>query len=230
MSDVTTTSEQGLKGEVTIEEPDRFARAIARRSAESRATVPTVEYSAVADVSALTHAETANHATLTALIVTAAAAALRQHPRANAAYKDARYEQYGRVNIGVTLAAGDTFVTPTVMDADTKTAAEIADELADHRAVIADGELHPSVLAGATFTVLAPTGHDVLVSSPIVTGGQAAVLTAGPVRAAACVRDGALVAGHTIELVLAADHRILYGALATAFLDEVKTQLEGAAA
>jgi pyruvate dehydrogenase E2 component (dihydrolipoamide acetyltransferase) len=229
MSDVTTTSEQGLKGEVTITEPDRFARAIARRSAESRATVPTVEYRAVADVSAL-HGEIGDPDSLTAQLVSAAAAALRAHPRANATYRDARYEQYGRINIGVTLSDGDSFVTPTIMDADRRSAAEIAAELADHREVIRTGELHPSVLAGATFTVIAPTGDDVVISSPIVTGGQAAVLTAGPVRSAAIVRDGAVTAGHTVELVVAADHRILYGAVATAFLHEVKTQLEGAAA
>jgi pyruvate dehydrogenase E2 component (dihydrolipoamide acetyltransferase) len=228
MSDVTTTTEPGLKGEVTTAEPDRFARAIARRSAESRATVPTVEYTAVAEVSGLL-TSVAEHGSLTPLLVKAAATALGSHPRANAAYKDARYEQYGRVNIGVTLSEAETYVTPTVIDADRKSAAEIAEELAAHLEVTRTGELHPSALAGSTFTVIAPTA-DVTIASPIITGGQAAVLTAGPIREQAVVRDGALAPGHTVELVLAADHRILYGALATAFLHEVKIELEGASA
>jgi pyruvate dehydrogenase E2 component (dihydrolipoamide acetyltransferase) len=229
MSDVTTTTEPGLKGEVTTTEPDRFARAIARRSAESRATVPTVEYTTVAEVSGLL-AAVAEYGSLTPLLVKAAATALGSHPRANAAYKDARYEQYGRVNIGVTLSEGESYVTPTVVDADSKSATEIADELAAHLEVTREGELHPSALAGSTFTVIAPTGDDVTIASPIIAGGQAAVLTAGPIRAQAIVRDGTLAPGHTVELVLAADHRILYGALATAFLHEVKIELEGAAA
>lgn len=229
MSDATTTTEQGLKGEVTVVEPDRFARAIARRSAESRATVPAVEYKTLVDLEPVLGAIAA-HGSLTPLLVRAAATALRLHPRANAAYRDARYEQYGRVNIGVTLTEGESYVTPAVLDAERKSVEEIARELAAHREVIRGGELHPSVLAGATFTVIACGAHEVAVTTPLITAGQAAVLAAGPIRAGAVVRDGALTAGHTAELVLAADHRILYGALATAFLHEVKNQLEGAGA
>ncbi len=228
MSDVATTTEQGLKGEVTVIEPDRFARTIARRSAESRATVPSVEYTAEVDVDGLQQ-QIERYGSLTPLLVAATAAALSSHPRANAAYRDARYEQYGRVNVGVTLAEDDSYVTPTVMDADRKSADQIADELAGYREVIRDGELHPSVFAGATFTVIAPTGHDVTIASPIITGGQAAVVTAGPIRSVPVLADGQVAARRTVEIILAADHRILYGALATAFLHEVKIQLEGAA-
>ena len=101
----------GAKGEVTVLQPDRATRTVARRSAESRATVPDFELSAEVSVSDPT-------AITTAALVHACARALRAEPRANAAYRDGRYELYSRINVGVVVAAGDTLLIPTIFDAD----------------------------------------------------------------------------------------------------------------
>ena len=39
------------------------------------------------------------------MVVKACAIALREHPRANGAYRDGRFELYSRVNVGVAVAA-----------------------------------------------------------------------------------------------------------------------------
>ena len=57
---------------------------------------------------------------LTAVLVRACALALRDCPQANGAYRDGRYELYSRVNVGVTLHREGSYITPTVLDADTK--------------------------------------------------------------------------------------------------------------
>ena len=54
------------------------------------------------------------------MVVKACAIALREHPRANGAYRDGRLELYSRVNVGVAVAAQDALVVPTVFDADLK--------------------------------------------------------------------------------------------------------------
>ena len=64
---------ESLKGETTVEEPDRAGRAIARRSAEIRATVPDLELSVDADAGALLARAEAEGSTTTALLIAACA-------------------------------------------------------------------------------------------------------------------------------------------------------------
>ena len=60
------------------------------------------------------------------MVVKACALALREHPRANGAYRDGRFELYSRVNVGIAVAARDALVVPTVFDADRKGLRQIA--------------------------------------------------------------------------------------------------------
>ncbi len=224
----TPTSDRGLKGEVTTTELNRHERTLARRSAESRATVPTVEYSSIADVDALLTRELEVGCGVTAAVIAAAAHALRSIPRVNGAYRDGRYELYSRVNVGVTLVSDGLHVTPTIFDADAKPAAAIGGELADLYGRARETELHPSELAGATFTVIDSSEYDILAVTPLVLPTQAGALAFGPVRDVPVVRDGVVAPGRTMQLSLAVDHRIVYGHHAAAFLEEVKSFLEEA--
>jgi pyruvate dehydrogenase E2 component (dihydrolipoamide acetyltransferase) len=186
-----------LKGEVQIEEPSGAERAIIRRCAESRATVPILE------LTTATPGEVA-----TPRLVRACAQALRQHPRANAAYRDGHFELYSRVNVGVLLASEDVYVIPTVFDADRKDLEELAEEVDSLREEAIAGTLPPPALSGATFTVWNASELGLHAASIPVVSPQAAALAAG-------MRD----------LVLAADHRILYGTMAAKFLDAVRVGL-----
>lgn len=229
MSDpVTPISDRGLKGEITVMELDRQERTLARRSAESRATVPTVEYSNIADVDALLQREMEIGCGVTATVIAAVAHALRTIPRVNGSYRDGRYELYSRVNVGVTLISGGLYVTPTIFDADDKPAAEIGGELADFYARARETELHPSELTGATFTVVDSSEYDIVAVTPLILPPQAGALAFGPIRDVPVVHDGAVVPGRTMQLSLAVDHRIVYGHHAAAFLEEVKSFLEEA--
>ncbi len=74
MSDpATPISERGLKGEITTLELDRLERTHARRSAESRATVPTIEFSAIVNAGALLHREAEVGCGIAAAVVAASA-------------------------------------------------------------------------------------------------------------------------------------------------------------
>lgn len=221
------TPVQSLKGEVTVIEPDRLERAVARRSAETRATVPSIEFQTIAQMEAAMRLEAELGCGLIALLVRAAVHALQAVPRVNAAYRDGHYELYSRINIGVRLIDEGVYTTPTIFDADQKTAPEIAAELAAlYERARAGEELHASETAGATFTVVDSTPYDIVALSPIIAPPQAGTLAAGPVRDVPVVRDGQVVPGQTMALALAADHRILYGSAAAAFLEEVKASLE----
>lgn len=214
-----------LKGETVIEEPDRLQRAIARRTAETRATVPDLELSADVDAAALTSAAR-GPAAVTAAIVAASAAALRRHPRVNGAYRDGRYERYGRVNVAVTFATEDTQIPATIFDADERSREEIAQEIERLRDRVQSGTLTPPEQAGQTFTVLDLGAHGVHRAGALIVPPQAAGLVAGAIRVVPTVRDGAVVPGHVLTLTLACDHRIVFPVLAADFLGTIAQELE----
>ncbi|MFZ0042483.1 MAG: 2-oxo acid dehydrogenase subunit E2 [Solirubrobacteraceae bacterium] len=215
-----------LKGEITIVEPDRAQRAIARRSAETRATVPDLELGIEVDADACLELAAARGWSVTAQALQACAVALREFPLANAAYRDGRFELYSRVNIGVTIATDHGQVVPTVLDADAKSPAELDDELARLRARAHTGELTPPELAGATFTFSDLGEFGVHRPGVLITPPQAAAVAAGAVRSLVVVRDGRVVPGHGLGLTLACDHRILYGEHAGRFLARIAESLE----
>jgi pyruvate dehydrogenase E2 component (dihydrolipoyllysine-residue acetyltransferase) len=191
---------EGARGETRIVEPSAAERAIARRAAESRATVPTLELSVERSVGTRT---------ATGELVRASALALRGHPRANAAYRDGRFELYSRINIGVVIATEDTYAVPTVFDADARTLNELELELARLETGARSGTLTAPALTAATFTVWNAGALGVAAASIPVVPPQAAALAAG-----------------TRALTLCCDHRILYGAQAAALLEAIADHLD----
>jgi pyruvate dehydrogenase E2 component (dihydrolipoamide acetyltransferase) len=224
----------GLKGEITVQEPTRAERTIARRSAEARATVPDLELSVEVEVSsALARAEEevapAHRHIWTSVLVRACALALRAHPLANGAYRDGHYELYSRVNVGVVMQTDEGFITPTVLDADRKPLAQVSGELETLAARAQAGALTPPELAGATCTLTDLGDFGVTRAGALLVPPHAVALAAGAVKDTPVVRDGAVVPGRILSLTLACDGRILFGARAARFLDTLTAALERAA-
>jgi pyruvate dehydrogenase E2 component (dihydrolipoamide acetyltransferase) len=233
----------GAKGESRSVELTRTQRTIARRMAESKATIPDFTLTAVVDMEAcvelrmelkrLSHVDAP---TYNDMIVKACALALREHPRANGSYRDGRFELHARVNVGVAVAVtsdeptAGALVVPTVFDADTKALGEIARETRALAERVRDGSITPPELSGGTFTVSNLGMYGIRQFTAIVNPPQAAILAVGAVEQRAVVRDGEIVARHTMSVTLACDHRILYGADAALFLTRARELLEEPAA
>jgi pyruvate dehydrogenase E2 component (dihydrolipoamide acetyltransferase) len=231
-----TTPTAGPKGEVTVREPTRAQGLVARRMAESKATIPDFTVTVQADVEdALALCDQLDGRsdplpTLDDLVVKAAALALREHPRVNGAYRDGRFELYSRVNVAVAVATEDALVAPTVFDADSKPVTRIAQETRALAERAHAGTVTPPELAGATFTVSSLGAFGASGFTAVVSPGQAAVLAVGAAIARPVARDGAVAVRHVMELTLTCDHRILYGAGAGRFLSRVRDLLERPAA
>ncbi len=214
----------GARGQAQIEEPTRAQRAVARRTAEARATIPHLELGTEVDMDrSLALCERESHA-LTGVIARACALALRAHPRANAGYRDGRFELYPRINIGLLIENGDDLEVATVFDADAKPLAELTEVIADLRARA--GSLTQPERSGATFTLTHHQDTGVAWESPLVWTGQAAAAAAGAVREAAVIRGDEVAVGRQMTITLACDHRILYGPPAARFLARIKELLE----
>jgi pyruvate dehydrogenase E2 component (dihydrolipoamide acetyltransferase) len=159
-------------------------------------------------------------------VIKASALALRDFPRANGAYRDGTFELYSRVNVGVAVAGQDALVVPTVFDADVKSLGQIA---RDARAVaerVRAGAITPPELSGGTFTVSNLGMFGIKRFVAVINPPQAAILAVGALEPRAVVRDGEVVIRHTMELTIACDHRILYGADAAQFLGRIRERLE----
>jgi pyruvate dehydrogenase E2 component (dihydrolipoamide acetyltransferase) len=208
------------RGESEVVEPTQAERALARRVAESRATVPDLELGVEVEMSA--SVALAQGIGTTAVLLRACALALQEHPRANAAYRDGRFELYSSINVGVLMPAA----TPTVFDAADKPLADLHAELESLTGRAERGELRPPELSGATFTLadLGPLGIDR--PGIVITPPHAAAVAAGTIREAAVTRGGAIVPGLMMQLTLAADQRILNGVHAARFLGRIKQLLE----
>jgi pyruvate dehydrogenase E2 component (dihydrolipoamide acetyltransferase) len=236
------------KGETTTVELSRTQQTIARRMAESKATIPDFTLQIDVDMEECVKLraqlkQIAQHErdpgapgateqlkapTYNDMVVKACALALREHPTANGSYRDGRLQLHSRVNVGVAVAAENALVVPTVFDADEKSLGEIAREthtLADR---VRSAAITPPELGGGTFTVSNLGMYGVKSFTAIINPPQAGILSVGALapRAVVLAGGGEVTARNTMTLTLACDHRILYGAEAAQFLARIRELLE----
>jgi pyruvate dehydrogenase E2 component (dihydrolipoyllysine-residue acetyltransferase) len=223
------------KGTVAYEDLTKLQQTVARRMAESKATAPHFYLSAEVDMSRAVEARARIKAaaaegdvvpSFNDLVVKACAIALREHPRANGAYRDGRLELYSRVNVGVAVAAQEALVVPTVFDADQKGLRQIASENRALAQRVREGTVTPPELSGGTFTVsnLGMFGIDSFAA--VINPPQAGILAVGQITERPVVRESEITTAHLMALNLACDHRILYGADGARFLDRIRGLLE----
>ena len=212
------------KGETTVVDAPRSHGVIARRAAESRATVPDFTVTAEIDVTATLEAASRMIAvgtprpSLTDLTVKACALALREQPRVNASYRDGRFEEHARINVGLAIHGEGSLAVPTIFDADVKPLGEIARETRVLTNKARAGTLTSPELAGGTFTVSSLASRAVSRFAAVVNPPQAAILAVGGPVERPVVRDDEVVVRTVVEVTLACDHRILFPADAARFL------------
>jgi pyruvate dehydrogenase E2 component (dihydrolipoamide acetyltransferase) len=228
-------SPETAKGQTTYEDLSKLQSTIARRMSESKATAPHFYLEAEIDMSRAVEARRRIKAaagegevvpSFNDMVVKACALALREHPRANGAYRDGRFELYSRVNVGVAVAAQDALVVPTVFDADKKGLRQIASDSRVLAQRVREGTITPPELSGGTFTVSNLGMYGIDNFSAVINTPQAAILAVGAIKERPVVRDGEIVPAQMLGVTLACDHRILYGAPAAEFLARVRTLLE----
>ena len=228
-------SPETAKGEVSYEELSKLQSTVARRMAESKATAPHFYLRAEVDMSRAVEGRARLKAaagegevvpSFNDMVVKACALALREHPRANGAYRDGRYELYSRVNVGVAVAARDALVVPTVFDADRKGLRQIATESRGLAERVREGQITPPELSGATFTVSNLGMYGIDGFSAVINPPQAAILAVGAITERPAVRDGEISTARMMQVDLACDHRILYGAQGAEFLARIRALLE----
>jgi pyruvate dehydrogenase E2 component (dihydrolipoamide acetyltransferase) len=213
----------------------RLQQTIARRMTEAKQTAPDFVLDVEVDMDAAVEyrarlKELLNGSpapTLGDFVIKASALALKDHPRANAAYRATdEVELFEAVAVGVAVAAPEALLVPTVRDADQRSLGQIAADVRRLAARAREGRLSPPEMDGATFTVsnLGMFGIDAFTA--VLNPPQAAILAVGAVRARPFARDGQLVVANTMVARLTCDHRVLNGADGAALLARIRELLQ----
>ncbi len=171
--------------------------------------------------------------TVTAILVKVCAWALRRHRWVNASLEGAEIRLRRAVNVGVAVALDDGLIVPVIHNADRLGLGEISARLHDLGRRAREGALSPDEVSGGTFTITNLGMFGVDRFTAIINPPESAILAVGRIAKRAVVVEGSagdsVVVRPTVALTLSADHRVLDGAVAARFLEDVVRALESPA-
>ena len=166
--------------------------------------------------------------TMTALLVKAVAVTLARHPQVNAAATAAGMAYPAAVNVAVAVAMEDGgLITPVLAAADRTDLYSLARNWADLVSRARSKQLKPEEYSTGTFTLsnLGMFGVDRFDAVlPPGTGAILAVAASRPTVVAG--KDGSIAVKRQMQVNLTADHRVIYGADAAAFLKDLAELIE----
>jgi pyruvate dehydrogenase E2 component (dihydrolipoamide acetyltransferase) len=223
-------------GSVRIEKMSRMRQTIARNMVQSYTTIPQLTNFDDADVTELEdmreqskadYADRGIKLTAMAFVIKSIASSLKRHPVLNASVdmesNTITYKEY--VNIGIAVDTDRGLVVPVLRDADRKSISQIASELEELAATVREGKFDLELMKGGTFTVSNMGSVGGIYSTPIINPPQVAILLVGRTRAVPHIVDDTVVSRLMMPLSITYDHRLVDGAAAARFTNEVKAFL-----
>jgi pyruvate dehydrogenase E2 component (dihydrolipoamide acetyltransferase) len=213
-------------------------KVIARRLAESKATIPhfyvstDVEIDALLKIRADLNARSpkdgpgAYKLSVNDLVIKATAVTLRRFPNVNAMWTEDAILQLHDVDISVAVSIPDGLITPIVKNADIKGLAAISTEMKDLAARAKTGKLKPEEFQGGGFSISNMGMYGVRDFAAIINPPQAGILAVSAGEQRPVVKNGALAIATVMTLTLSVDHRVIDGALAAEFLQALKRKIE----
>lgn len=166
--------------------------------------------------------------TMTALLAKAVALTLVRHPQLNAAYSDAGTSFPTAINVAVAVAMeGGGLLTPVLAQADRVDLYSLSRNWADLVARARTKQLKPEEYSSGTFTLsnLGMFGVDRF--DAILPPGTGAILAVGASRPVVVANsDGSIAVKSQMQVNITADHRVIYGADAAAFLKDLALLIE----
>lgn len=160
------------------------------------------------------------------MIVKACALALRLHPQVNSQWFDDRMRLNNHVHIGVAVAVEDGLVVPVVRFANEQSLPQIGAAVKDYAVRARNKKLTPQEMEGSTFTISNLGMFGIESFTSIINQPNSAILSVGAIVQKPVVNEGQVVAGNTMKLCLACDHRTVDGATGSLFLQTLKGYIE----
>jgi 2-oxoglutarate dehydrogenase E2 component (dihydrolipoamide succinyltransferase) len=164
-------------------------------------------------------------------IARALAAALAKYPRLNASFSGDHLVVHRRINLGIAVDLNfDGLVVPVLKDAAGESVAQLARAIRDLATRARAGKLRPDDMTEGTYTVSNNGAFGTLITAPIISPPQVAILSTDGIRKRPVViegPDGDAIAIRPVGMLAQTfDHRAVDGAYSGAFLNELKTIIE----
>ena len=224
-------------GPIRREQMSRMRKTIAANMVRSVSTIPHLTNFDDADVtelerlrkeSATEYAKSNLKLTALAFVIKAVSLSLRQHPAINATIDPDKgeivYKDY--VNIGLAVDTPRGLVVPVLRDCDQLSIPQIAQAIAETADKAKNAQYAVEDLRGGTFTISNLGAVGGAYSTPIINWPEVAILLLGRSRNMPVVHEDRIESRLMMPLSFSYDHRLVDGAMAARFLNEVIGFLE----
>jgi len=225
----------GVSGQESFSEEkvSQMRKVIARRLAESKFEAPHFYLTMEIDMeNSMTSRKAINAAiepekiSFNDMVIKAAAAALKKHPGVNASWLGDKIRYNDHVHIGVAVAVDEGLLVPVIRFADSKPMAAINAEVKEMAGKARTKKLQPSEMEGNTFTISNLGMFGIEEFTAIINPPDACIMAVGTIVEKPVVKNGQIVVGHTMKVTLSCDHRVVDGAVGSAFLQTFKKYME----
>jgi len=210
----------------------QMRKTIARRLGESKFSAPhfylTMEINMdyAVDARARLNEVSETKISFNDIIIKAVAAALRKHPKVNASWLEDKIRYNHHIHVGMAVAVEEGLLVPVIRFADTKSLSTISVEAKDFATKAKNKQLQPSDWEGNTFTISNLGMFGIEQFTAIINPPDACILAIGGISQQAVVKDGKVVPGNIMKVTMSCDHRVVDGAVGSAFLVTLKSFLE----
>ena len=215
------------------EEPvSQMRKVIAKRLAESKFSAPHFYLTMEIDMDEAMKARDAINTvagikiSFNDMIIKAVASSLRKHPKVNSSWLGDKIRYNNHIHIGVAVAVEDGLLVPVVRFADGKTLTQIGTEVRNYAVRAREKKLQPNDWEGNTFTISNLGMFGIEEFTAIINPPDACILAVGGIKQTPVVKNGQVVPGNVMKVTLSCDHRVVDGALGSAFLQTLKHNME----
>jgi pyruvate dehydrogenase E2 component (dihydrolipoamide acetyltransferase) len=215
---------------------DSMRQVIARRMAESAFTAPHIYFFADVCLDALLafrqsvvadfEQRYALKPSVNDFLIKAVAQNILDFPILNATFQGQEIHIPAEVNIGMAVALPGGLVVPAVAGADRAGLAEISRQRTDLVQRARSGKLSMEEMQRGTFTISSLAQYDINSFTAIINPPQSGILSVGKTRDELALVDGQVVVKKVATFGLSVDHRVIDGAVAAEFLQNLKWKLE----
>jgi len=160
------------------------------------------------------------------MVIKAAAAALRQHPKVNSSWLGDKIRYNDHIHIGMAVAVEEGLLVPVIRFADQLSLSQISNQAKTLGGKAKNKELQPKDWEGNTFTISNLGMFGIEEFTAIINPPDACILAVGGIKETVIVKDGQMKIGNVMKVTLSCDHRVVDGAVGSAFLQTLKGLLE----
>jgi 2-oxoglutarate dehydrogenase complex dihydrolipoamide succinyltransferase (E2) component len=159
-------------------------------------------------------------------VIRAICQGVKEFPILNASLRGEEVIFQRSVNVGIAVDTGESLLVPVIQNAAQKGIVRLSREAMQLTEKARGGRLALRDIQGGTISLTNAGVYGALLATPIIHQPQSAILWMGKVMETPVVREGQIVIRSMMYLCLSYDHRIIMGAQAVRFLQEVKKSLE----